>query len=268
MHVPAPLRRFGASIETMARADAPAFANRTDGHLPVWLWLWFPLVLMVAIIASRYVGDDAFACMLKKESSFGEHMTSVLFLASAVMAGILACDTTAFGNHWVRTGFFIVVFGSVFVAGEELSWGQHMFGWETPDWVKAVNKQDETNLHNIFERALDQKLRGISSIVIFVICGITPLLIRAGKLAWLERFPPVRWLIPSMALVPVSWLVISPRIIDRVQVWFDVTFPFPLDIPTREFQEIQEMYISLFVFLYLLDALRRRRPLDAGGKNA
>jgi len=39
--------------------------------------------------------------------------------------------------------FFVVC------AGEEISWGQRLIGIETPDLLKAINVQDELNLHNI-----------------------------------------------------------------------------------------------------------------------
>ena len=32
---------------------------------------------------------------------------------------------------------------------EEISWGQHIFGWETPDFFIKINAQNETNIHNI-----------------------------------------------------------------------------------------------------------------------
>ena len=37
----------------------------------------------------------------------------------------------------------------VFGAGEEISWGQRVFGVETPAGLAAVNVQGETNLHNL-----------------------------------------------------------------------------------------------------------------------
>ena len=33
--------------------------------------------------------------------------------------------------------------------GEEISWGQRVFGFETPEALKEVNEQDEFNLHNL-----------------------------------------------------------------------------------------------------------------------
>lgn len=36
-----------------------------------------------------------------------------------------------------------------FGAGEEISWGQRIFGFHTPEPLAQVNKQDEMNLHNL-----------------------------------------------------------------------------------------------------------------------
>ena len=36
-----------------------------------------------------------------------------------------------------------------FGAGEEISWGQRVFGWETPSSMVELNQQQELNLHNI-----------------------------------------------------------------------------------------------------------------------
>jgi hypothetical protein len=37
----------------------------------------------------------------------------------------------------------------IFGAGEEISWGQRLMGWETSEAMAALNSQNETNLHNI-----------------------------------------------------------------------------------------------------------------------
>jgi hypothetical protein len=38
----------------------------------------------------------------------------------------------------------------LYIAGEEMSWGQHFFHWKTPEYWAMVNRQEETNLHNIY----------------------------------------------------------------------------------------------------------------------
>lgn len=43
-------------------------------------------------------------------------------------------------------------------AGEEISWGQHILGTVTPDWLAKINGQQETNLHNINKKFFDRWL--------------------------------------------------------------------------------------------------------------
>ncbi len=51
------------------------------------------------------------------------------------------------------TWFLFVTFGLglflFFAAGEEISWGQRIFGISTPEYFKENNAQQETNLHNL-----------------------------------------------------------------------------------------------------------------------
>jgi len=37
----------------------------------------------------------------------------------------------------------------ILCAGEEISWGQRVFGFDTPEYMSEVNEQDEFNLHNL-----------------------------------------------------------------------------------------------------------------------
>lgn len=43
--------------------------------------------------------------------------------------------------------FFAVLFFIGF--GEEISWGQRLVGWETPQFLQEINGQKETNIHNL-----------------------------------------------------------------------------------------------------------------------
>jgi len=49
--------------------------------------------------------------------------------------------------------FLLVTFGLglflFFAAGEEISWGQRIFGLKTPEYFEEHNAQHETNLHNL-----------------------------------------------------------------------------------------------------------------------
>ena len=45
--------------------------------------------------------------------------------------------------------FYLYLAGISYYFFEEISWGQHFFGWNTPTFFLDLNQQDETNLHNI-----------------------------------------------------------------------------------------------------------------------
>jgi hypothetical protein len=72
-----------------------------------------------------------------------------LFCASGIFfVGFLRARKS--GANWMLTwsllGLALLFF---FGGGEEISWGQRVIGWGTPDALDSANGQDETNLHNL-----------------------------------------------------------------------------------------------------------------------
>jgi len=53
-----------------------------------------------------------------------------------------------------RVLFGLAALACFLVAGEELSWGQWIFGWGTPDALAEINLQNETNAHNLIDPRL------------------------------------------------------------------------------------------------------------------
>ena len=55
-----------------------------------------------------------------------------------------------FGFETKRNIFFLLLGIIFFLAfGEEISWGQRIFGMQTPDLLKEVNYKEEINIHNL-----------------------------------------------------------------------------------------------------------------------
>ena len=46
----------------------------------------------------------------------------------------------------------------IFIAGEEISWGQRIFSFSTPEILTAINDQNEFNLHNVNKKLFDAAL--------------------------------------------------------------------------------------------------------------
>jgi hypothetical protein len=79
-----------------------------------------------------------------------EIVTAVALLLAAGLGVVLAFRARRAGRPFLVWGFYLAFAALVFVIGmEEISWGQWIFFWNTPEAVKEINGQGETNLHNI-----------------------------------------------------------------------------------------------------------------------
>ena len=243
------------------RYQTTAFSEQAD-LLPSLAWFWVPIALLVLTFVFLQIDRDLFVWWVRTETGPGENITAGLFVISGVLAFIIARRKEAIPVRWLRGSFIAIGVLAFLVAGEEWSWGQHFFGWGTPEWLASINSQQETNLHNVAHRTLDQKPRAIFSIVVLVVAVIVPLL--RHRLTWIDRYPVLDWLMPGRFLIPTALIIVLPRVIDRFQVWFDTHLPGALFIPTRDFQEIQELFIAIFVFFYLVNLLLRIRRFESG----
>lgn len=141
-------------------------------------------------------------------------------------------------------------FCSLYVCGEEISWGQHIFDWKTPETWSVVNDQNETNLHNI-SAWLDQKPRAILEIGVIVGGIIIPLLGKFRPAALPKRFAAFY---PSLFLLPTALFAEGFKF---AQTWCD---SFGGCNPFTRVSEVQELFFFLFVFLYLLEIAQRVLP--------
>lgn len=95
--------------------------------------------------------------------------------------------------------FFAAGLFFIFIAGEELSWGQHLTGHGTPEWLKEVNAQKETNVHNINKKSFDRW----ASRIIFLVGALSALFHFKGKEHLLGFRLPEAPLAMSFLLLPV-----------------------------------------------------------------
>lgn len=82
---------------------------------------------------------------LSRENAVVENASAVLLLAAAIATAVAVRKgvrprVTQFGLALLALLFFLI-------AMEEISWGQHLFGFRTPGLL-AGNEQDELNFHN------------------------------------------------------------------------------------------------------------------------
>src|SRR5262245_11646687 len=128
------------------------------------------------------------------------------FLAYAFAAGwLLLVVRKQSPSWWFKGATFLLAAFCLVVAGEEISWGQRLFGFKPPDVFLERNFQQELNLHNVLmdERGLGFALES-KHLVIAIVLGfacVWPWLVRRRRL---EVFAP---LAPPLALVPLALAV-------------------------------------------------------------
>lgn len=215
-------------------------------------YIWLPILVTASPYLAEYIGAEAW---FYSESGLLEWMT-VGFLAVAIGFAAVSLTPARLAGRYVLTWFVLLLLGAVYFAGEELSWGQHIFGWGTPEGWAAINDQQETNLHNL-GFVFDQLPRAVMTIAIFIGGICYPLYRRWHKIsdASLTGWRSV-W--PAQVCLPTAVLVLLTRPAEEIVQAFE-SLPRWMDISNGE---LKECLIALFILIYIMalrDALLRGR---------
>lgn len=111
----------------------------------------YPFIIIILVL-SLYIGfsnvpyfNDTFA----KEDGTVENVTALFLLSICLIQVFRFFKLRKYKNgFWIiGTLFFAIMF--LFGSGEEISWGQRIFNFETGEYFTQNNLQNETNLHNL-----------------------------------------------------------------------------------------------------------------------
>ena len=218
--------------------------------------LLLPLLIAFGGAAIALFGKPAYK-LLTREDGVAEWL-QVLFYALA-LGGCVKITWRLRGTGSLFALYAIVCIGLFFLLGEELSWGQRMFGWGTPESVSELNKQGETNIHNLDHVGTAfkwlQMLVGAYGVLL-------PLWFRnAARLDRARNLQP--WIIPHFTLIPYFGLMFVWRFYRNV---FAVSDRFYYVV--SEYNEILELVLSIAFFLFMRYQLRAMQRDVAAGRPA
>lgn len=120
----------------------------------------FLVTLQFCIICAIYsilLFDRSTILRLTVEDGVVETLGAIMFLVASVGFGLAyfrsSCsrqDVSALMGQ-TRKNIFYLLLSLMFLLGflEEISWGQRIFGIETPTVIANVNRQEEINIHNL-----------------------------------------------------------------------------------------------------------------------
>jgi tetratricopeptide (TPR) repeat protein len=222
-------------------------ALRDKPHNTVILAVLALIIGAYALMAFRYPVAYIWATY---EDLVGEWAQTWSFLAATVLAVAVAARKTRY-----RWFFALLAVACSYVFLEEISWGQRIFGFDTPEFLKSRNLQGEANVHNLFTGPHKTLLKDLISIAVsLALVGyglVYPLL---QKLEWRVAlwFDRIGVAAPPLILWPFF----------TIAAFFELK---PLSFNEAEVAELLIAFALATTALYYLFATRHE--LTPGGKD-
>jgi len=226
----------------------PMINNKTTS---VILWFYAPILFFVVqIIIELFLDLDAREA-LHSENGLHEVLQPLISGMAFCVAIFLLKKINWQKQKLIGAAVLAAALGSFYITGEEISWGQHIASWSTPEFWAGVNDQGETNLHNT-SSWLDQKPRLFLFIGIVIGGIVVPLMRRCAP----YRLPPLLSpLYPSNVVVLTALGVTIPHLVQKAAEFFGTGLFIRVS-------EVQEIYMYYFVLIYLLDLRNREFSKD------
>lgn len=229
------------------------------------------ILLAISYLLVFAVSSDL-ANKITKEDGFLESLAPVFYFFASVLTAILyfkAKKNREYIFKRNRNIFLLLLALFLFIcAGEEISWGQRIFGIETPELIQEANAQKELNLHNLwFFHGYDKDdnlkrgfQRWISSAALYsyiwlLYCFLIPILnkysLRFRNIFRKLYFP----------VIPI-WIGILFFINFISCEVFEVLMTDNLLLPKRSIVEIKETYFALLYLIACLSLFYAYKPLE------
>lgn len=157
------------------QVTAPLYALFFLGHAFALPFAWF--------------APDYFAKVLMIEDGPYEYLTALFLLVAGIVLIWRAAQLKRLDHRALAVLTLLYAALFIFVAGEEVSWGQRIFGWQSGEYFVDHNFQGETNVHNLMvgQTQLATSLFGSwLTVVLLLYLLVLPLLY--PRAAWVRRF--------------------------------------------------------------------------------
>jgi len=156
-------------------------------------------VVFAATLVFLYATSPDLVDRLTAEDGVFENITALLYLLGGI-AFVVAIRRKSAAAGWL----VLLALACVFVAGEEISWGQRVFGWSTPDAIAGINVQEEITVHNI--EGIHENIRALAVVFVAAFCVVLPVSDRYSK-AMSSIYAKMRLpLFPASAL---AWVAVA-----------------------------------------------------------
>lgn len=172
-------------------------ANDKSSRKTPYSKLAIALPMVVAACLILQITFPQFASDLIRKETWPFYRSGIFIKCGMELVGATLCCYMALINrkkHQSTVVLCVLLAIILFLmAGEELSWGQRIFNWKTPDLIATYNIQKETNFHNLATQLFQNMLYFGGWILLILLPLFNSSLTRwlhNHKLAYLADFLP------------------------------------------------------------------------------
>lgn len=192
----------------------------------------FMVMVIVSLLSGSYIVGGTkllapeYQDVVQREDGIIESLQVLAFLSVCALsaAALYRREYATLSRRIVRFAF-VALF--LLIAGEEVSWGQRLFGFGLPSTVREANAQQEANVHNLFGYFVDHV--AIATIVGYNV-GL-PVLARLSPL-WRGAMARMGLMLPSYGLA--TGFLLSSLFYPPI---FLTLYPAAGDVNVQEFRE-------------------------------
>ncbi len=199
--------------------------------------------------AASFYFDYDFCHTMVAEDGPMENLTALVLLLISVLFGVRLFKQYKQRNRlWVALSVIIIV-GTFFGFGEEISWGQRIFSIQTGEFFAEHNFQGETNLHNL----------EVGGVNLNKLIFSTGLVVVFGTYFVLTLLLYKKW--PFITRTIDLWGIPVPKI--KYSIIILLTTGMVLLIPERRIWELWEAIFVTVLLLVFLDPYNPKEELVA-----
>jgi hypothetical protein len=108
----------------------------------------FPIAYFLLMLGILHVDTKLFWRFLKEDGRL-EYLQALSYLLAVLAAGGAGWHAKRLGQKFISSFYFLFAIALLLVSMEEISWGQRIIGFNTPELISDLNEQDEFSFHNI-----------------------------------------------------------------------------------------------------------------------
>jgi hypothetical protein len=197
------------------------------------------------------LGKDAYK-WFTSEDGFAESLQVLFYFSALVICLVITRWQWKSGDNSVAMLYAGLSLGLFFLTGEELNWGQRMFGWGTAESFAEINKQGETNLHNIY--GVGATFKWIQLLV-----GAYGTILPLAVLRWSvpDRLKElVAWIIPPVSLTSYFIFLFVWRLFRNF-----MEEPEGFYFVIAEYNEVMELILAMGFLLFMVYQWRQIKSL-------